>query len=186
MENKSIIKEINKHGYSFNALNDLLNIGKKDKVLIPIIVKYIRSEENIMLKELLVRAIGVKGFYEVTEVLLDEYLKSEDMMYKWAIGNSIYNICDYAYIHEYIDIVKNDENGMSRQMIILTLGKSKDTEALEALKQLLKSKAEISHVIEALSYFNSTELKSLVEPFCNDNNKRVRNVAQKFISRVFL
>ena len=122
-----LIEEIKGKGFNIESIDDLINMTKREKELVPIILKYIKLFEDEEDKSWLVRTLGVKGFKEATETLIDEFYKaSNDSSLKWTIGNTLSIILDKNHIADMIKIVKERGHGTSRQMFVIALGKMKD------------------------------------------------------------
>lgn len=75
---EQLLREVNQEGYSIETYQDLKKLKSKNKNLIPILLKYLKSAKKVNEKEFLVRCLGVKGFTEVTETLIEEFLTSEN------------------------------------------------------------------------------------------------------------
>lgn len=166
------LKELNSYGYNFKTFEDVNSIYTEDKILIPVIIKYLDKVESFNYKEYLVRCLTKRGYIEVTEKLLNEFYVSNNMTYKWDIGNALYEIRDNRYIKDYISIVKNSSNGRARQMIVLLLGFIKSDEAKQTLIEILNEDHITPHVIEALSKYQDKSLVHHIEYFLDDENGR--------------
>lgn len=179
-----LLDEINSLGYSMTSSSDIMKIGKSDTKLIPLLIEWLQKASVIGDKELIVRSLGVKGFSEASNVLLDEFEASDKMMYKWAIGSSLLNIQDKSTKYRLIRIASDNSHGMSRQMIIVALGKMKIEEALPTLISLLEDNQEVGHVIYALSYYKKNDLIEVIKPYTNHNEKWVQKEANKAIKKL--
>ncbi len=184
LDYNELLNEINSYGYAMTSPNDIMRIGKDDKILIPTLINWLKKATLVDDKILIVRSLGVKGYSEVSAVLLDEYKASDDNHYKWVIGNTIYNIKDKSIKASLIDIVLDKKNGTSRQMVILALGKMKIEESLPALLDLLKDNQELGHVISALGCFKKPELIEKIRPFVQHDKTLVRNEAKRAIKKL--
>ena len=104
-EEKNLLEEIRATGVEIDDIEELMHMDQNDKDLVPIVVKYIQRFKETNYRELLVRALGVKGFTEATDVLLDEFYKAKNgKSYKWVIGNIISIIADPNIVSEMIEI----------------------------------------------------------------------------------
>lgn len=167
------LKELNSYGYNFKNFEDVKLIYKDDKILIPVIIKYLDDTEDLDDKEYLVRCLTKKGYVEVTEKLLSEFNSSKDRHYKWAIANALYEIRDDRYIDKYIQIVRDSSHGRSRQMIVLLLGFLKSDKAKQVLIEILHEDNITPHVIEALSRYQDEKLVPQLEYFLNEHNRKM-------------
>lgn len=167
---KIFLDELNKQGYHFETLNDVKAINIGDKVLIPTLLKYLTQIENEDVKEYIVRCLTKNGYTEVTGMLINEYRSSSNSRFKWAIGNALYIIRDSRFIDDYISIIKDSDNGDSRQMVVLLLGFVKSNKAKESLIQVLQEDFLTPHVIESLSRYQDNSIISLLEYFLVEDN----------------
>ena len=180
-----LIEEIKSKGFNIESIDDLINMTKREKYLVPIILRYIKLFEDDEDKSWLVRTLGVKGFNEATETLIDEFYKaSNDSSLKWTIGNTLSIILDKNHIADIIKIVKERGHGTSRQMFVIALGKMKDKKVIPVLLELLNDNDLTGHAIIALSYFNDNNLISYIEPFKNHKTDWIRKEAEKAIKKI--
>ncbi len=181
---EEMLKELNNCGFEIKDYCQLWTLKTRHKFLIPILLKYLGRFETKNFKEVIVRALGVKGFNDATSSLIDEYYNSDNRFYKWAIGNSISIILDERFEKEYIEIINDKTNGTSRQMFVLTLGKLRCIKAIDSLVKLLEDDDINGHVIMALGYFKNKELLDYIEPFLKNEQKWIRREAEKSIKKL--
>lgn len=181
---EQLLREVNQEGYSIETYQDLKKLKSKDKNLIPILLKYLKSAKKVNEKEFLVRCLGVKGFTEVTETLIEEFLTSENRALKWAIGNTLSIILDKSHEDDYIEIINDKQHGTTRQMFAVTLGKLNSEKAISDLITLLNDEEINGHVIMALGNFNHFELVDKVKPFLEHDEKWIRKEAEKSIKKL--
>lgn len=180
---RQLIKEVNNNGFNIQDLNELSTIKRKIKSLISILIKYLYLFEEGNFKDTIVGLLGVKGFYDATEILINFY--NNDMAIdKWAIGDTLYSIQDKRFEDEYIKMVSDKDNGISRQMIIILLGKLRCEKAIPTLLSLLQDSDVNGHVIMALGYFKNSELIQYIEPFLNHEKGWIRKEAEKAIKKI--
>ncbi|MFZ5968240.1 MAG: HEAT repeat domain-containing protein [Bacillota bacterium] len=178
LDEMEFLKELNSYGYNFKTFEDVKAIYTDDKVLIPVILKHLDMVEELNYKEYLVRCLTKRGYTEVTEKLLNEFCSSNNMTYKWVIGNALYEIRDARFINEYINIVKDPKNGSSRQMIVLLLGFIRSDKAKQALIEILHEDHITPHVIDALGKYQDKGLICHLEYFLDEEN------GKKWITRI--
>ncbi|MBC8061053.1 MAG: hypothetical protein H7Y18_10335 [Clostridiaceae bacterium] len=135
-------------------------------------------------KDAIVGMLGVKGFYDATEILLKLYSDESTEIDKWAIGDALYSIQDSRFEDEYIDIISKVNNGTSRQMIVILVGKLRCEKAIPVLIKLLQNSDVVGHSIMALGYFKNVELILLIEPFLHHEKRWIRKEAEKAIKRI--
>lgn len=181
---KELIKEANDNGFEIQDFNDLNSMKRKIKKIIPILIKYLYLFDEGNFKDAIIGLLGVKGFYDATETLIKLYYNYDIIIDKWAIGDALYNIQDKRFEDEYIKIIEDKDNGISRQMIVMLLGKLKCQKALPTLVNLLQDTEVNGHAIIALSYFNDNDLIQYIEPFINHDKKWIRTEAEKAIKKI--
>lgn len=181
---KQLLNEINDAGYEITDKMQLWTLKKKHIFLIPILIKYIPRFKTFNRKEFIIRALGVKGFTEATPFLLEEFYNNDNTNYKWAIGNSFEIILDSRYEEEYIEIVKNSNHGISRQMIVLTLGRLRSEKAVNVLLNLLDDEEVNGHAIIALGYYKDKKLITHIEPFLQHELEWKKREAEKSIKKI--
>lgn len=181
---KELIKEANDNGFEIQDFNDLNSMKRKIKKIIPILIKYLYLFDEGNFKDAIIGLLGVKGFYDATETLIKLYYNYDIIIDKWAIGDALYNIQDKRFEDEYIKIIEDKDNGISRQMIVMLLGKLKCQKALPTLVNLLQDTEVNGHAIIALSYFKDNDLIPHIEPFINHDKKWIRTEAEKAIKKI--
>lgn len=83
------MEELKNVNYNLKTVYELILMTKKDKIIVPIILKYIKLTNNIYDKVNLIRFLGIKGLFEVLP-FLEEQLKGEDNLdIRVAILNTI-------------------------------------------------------------------------------------------------
>ena len=130
----------------------------------------------------------VPGFDEVVPFLLQIFKSSyePDSSYKWKIGNALETIGTKRkeYIEDMKKLVLDKKHGISRQMMVLALGKSKDESVVPVLIQLLDDKDVVGHVLSALAKFKSPELQPYFERFLDHKTTYIRNIAKRTIAQI--
>ncbi len=180
-----LFQDIKANGYQdISSLNDLMRIDKRHRDLISVILSYIDQVDDVRDKETLIRSLGVKGFSEAVEPLIEEFRSNECDFCKWAIGNTLSIIKDKESIPELIQLASQREHGHSRQMIVVALGQMKAEEALPVLIDLLDDETVAGHAVSALSYFAKPELIPHLEPFTSHEKTWIRNEAKKAIKKL--
>ena len=143
---RNFLEEINKSGYNFNSIYDLMLLDEKDKNIVPVFLKYLKLFE-LDIKKHLVRFLGVKGFVSASKFLLEEFHKTKDFIYRFTIANTLSLIQDENILEDLIEIVENRMYGEARIPIIYRLYKFKNFQLEKVLMKLLNDK-EVSEVVE--------------------------------------
>lgn len=181
---EKLLEEININGFEVKEFNELKNLKTKHKAIVPILVKYLNSFEADNYKDAIVGVLGVKGFIDATETLINAYNDKDWNGDKWAIGDSLYNIQDERFEDAYISVIKSKKNGISRQMIVALLGKLKCEKAIPDLIELLIDGEVCGHAIMALGYFKNFELIKYIEPFLYHEKKWIQKEAARAIKKI--
>ena len=150
---RNFLEEINKSGYNFNSIYDLMLLDEKDKNIVPVFLKYLKLFE-LDIKKHLVRFLGVKGFVSASKFLLEEFHKTKDFIYRFTIANTLSLIQDENILEDLIEIIGNRMYGEARIPIIYRLYKFKNFQLEKVLMKLLNDK-EVSEVAE----YSLNELK---------------------------
>ena len=184
-EEKNLLEEIRATGVEIDDIEELMHMDQNDKALVPIVVKYIKRFEETNYRELLVRALGVKGFTEASDVLLDEFYKAENgKSYKWAIGNTISIIADPNIVSEMIEISLNKEHGAARGMIVYELGRFKDERIKDVLISLLDDEIMKGYALHSLKLLKDESTRKYAERFLDCDIDWVRKEAESMIRKL--
>ena len=142
-DEKPLVDDLQRAGFNFTSVWDLVNTKSSYKAAIPILLDHLSKPYHIKNKEGIVRALAVKEARGVAcRAIINEYHKSskKDFNYRWVLGNTMSVIITADYIDDVIAIVLNESNGESRQMFISALGNTKSLRVIETLQQLRKDK----------------------------------------------
>ena len=129
-----------------------------------ILLKYLGKFEGDNYNKLIVRCLGQKGIYELSEPLINEFVSSDNSGYRWTIANSLLIISDLSKIDTYLSIIKNKKFGSSRQMLVLLIGKCRQKDCFDVLMQLLDERDHdvLPHVLIALKKRKDKQEQELV------------------------
>ena len=119
-----------------------------------------------------------KGFDDAVPLLLKDFYDSNSVTDKWAIADTIYVIQSKSYIEEYIKIITDTELGISRQMIVLLVGKLKVEKAIPILEELLDDETVRLHALTALGYYKQERLCKHFEKYKESKNAALRKCAK--------
>lgn len=183
-----IRSELKKVGISINDIYDLVNTDLSYPLAVPVLIELIKEDfEDIKDKQGVVRALAVKeAIGKASPVLIAEYNRvSKDFSsYRWAIGNTIYTTITEDDVESILPIIKNKENGMSRQMFVAALGKVKSEKAEDVLIELLDDEEVTSHAIEALGKMKSKKAREKIEKLAIHSKLLIRKGAQKALKKI--
>ncbi len=186
-EATKINKLLAKGGVFVEDIYDLVNTSKDYKNIIPILIELLKqgiSDEK--LKEGVIRSLAVKGAGTIAgEILIEEYKKTpqEKMMLKWVIGNTIEVIISVNILQDVLKIVKNKENGMSRERFIAALGKMKSKDVEQTLIDLLDDETIAGHAIYALRKLNSEKARNKIQTLEKHKKFLIRKEAKIYLKK---
>lgn len=173
-----LIKELEAQGYTGN-LDKCGGIkvdenGQLVKIPYPpdeydeILIKYSGVFEREFSNIHILNCLAKPKKYELIPHILHQYHNTSQDGYRWHLGDALYTIgFRKEYCSEYIDIVKAQKYGRARQMVVCLLGKSKRSEALPVLLELMhKWDYDVfPHVMYALSFFKDDAIFEEVSEF---------------------
>jgi hypothetical protein len=184
LDKNELIADVEELGYEIITIDDLMKIDKDNHDIIPIIQKHLSKVTDEGDKQLLVRCLGLRGFTDVSNTLINEFNTASSEGYKWVIGNSLSIIQDKSAVEDMVGIASNKEHGYTRQMVVVVLGKLKVKQAIPLLIELLKDEDVSGHSLMALSYFNDPSLIQYIEPLTTHKVTWIRNEAKKAIKKL--
>jgi len=155
---KPLLDDLEKNGINIESVWDLVNTKSSYPAAIPILIAHLPRPYDIKNKEGIVRALGVKEAKGIAcRVILDEYKRSnnEKDSYRFTFGNAMSVIITPEYTEDVIEIVQDEKNGNSRQMFVASLSKVGSLRVIAVLERLL-----------------------------SDNNKIIREMAQKVLLKL--
>lgn len=181
---EELLEEVRAHGIEINTIDDLKHINMNYRELVPILLKFIERIDDEEDKEFLVRCLGAKGFSEATPILLNEFYRTSNTLYKWSIGNSLALINDRNALDDMLSIACEKDHGIARQMIVDALGSFNDPRVVPVLVGLLKDEDVVGHAISALAKTGDASLIERIQPYTNHKVKWIRNEAIKAIKKL--
>jgi hypothetical protein len=186
--NESFIRsELLKVGIGINSIYDLVNTKNSYRKAIPVLIGLLRNEfDEIKTCEGIVRALTVKEAKGLANtVLLDLYRKTPvvESSLRWAIGNAFSVIITEEDLNDVLEIVKNKENGTSRQMFVFALGKLKSCEVENILIDLLADEEVALQALSSIGKLKVWKAMPHVKGLTNHTNSTIRNQAKKLLAR---
>lgn len=179
-----LLRQIRESGVEISSINELMKINIKHRALVKILIRHLSEIDDESDKEFIVRCLGVKGFAEATESLINEFYNSNNITFKWTIGNTLSIIENNEYLPKMLRIVQEKEHGIARQMIVEGLGRFKDNNVKAVLIELLNDEEVVGHAISALAKTGDVTVVKYIEPYLNHKVKWIRNEACKAIKKL--
>ena len=191
-EDELITLELRQNGFKISSLFDLVNSKQTNFDYIPVLLDILKSDKvsDDIIKDGIVRALTVKQAKgKVENYLLNEYLNLTDkqmVSFGWTIGNLFEFLYSDQYFDQITEIVKNKKYGMSRQMFVLSLGKTKanKSESENLLIKLTSDKEVVLQAINALGKLKSVNAKKRLTELSNEKNKTIKKEAIKALSKI--
>jgi|26BtaG_2_1085354.scaffolds.fasta_scaffold30983_1 HEAT repeat protein len=193
IENEFITMELRNAGFKVSDLFDLINFKQTDFGYVNLLLNLLDSEKvtDPIMKDGIIRAVTVRKAKGIAEVKLLEYYQSlktekEKELIGWSVGNWF----EYLYSDSYFDQIKeisaDKNNGMSRQMFVLALGKTKKhkSESEKLLLELTFDNQVALHAIIALGKLKSTKSIERLNELTTDKNKTIKKQAIKALKKI--
>ncbi|WP_413512602.1 HEAT repeat domain-containing protein [Myroides odoratus] len=188
IEANKIKSELAKVGITVNDIYDLVNTDKPYPAAVPVLLDLLQEGiEHIAIKEGVIRALAVQeAIGKASPILLDEYNKipKDKTLLRWAIGNTIYITIIEDDVERILPIVQDKENGMSRQMFVVALGKVTSGKAEDVLIKLLDDDEVAAQALEALGRMKSKKAKDKISVLINHPKALIRKEALKALKKV--
>lgn len=179
------MSELRELGYGFEVSDQIKGFMPKHKeTILPMAIRYYQNAEYDNEKDYFMSFFHFKGFEEVVPMLLNDFYSDIPKLTREFIGDTLYEIRSREYIDDYIKIISNPENGISRAMIILLVGKLKIEEAIPILTDLLDDDQVRSHAIIALGNYKREEFRQYFEKFENNKSSYIRKYAKAALKKL--
>lgn len=184
------INRLNQFGFVISSVYDLLKTKKKYIDKIPVLIELLNYDfEEIKIKEGIVRALAIKEASGIANnALFKEYYRSiidkDKKLYCWTIGNTICFIVKKNDFDNLVNIVKNPQYGISRQMFVMALGRIKSEQTEQVLIDLLDDSDVILHTINSLGRLKSHLAKDKLLSLALNKNKVISNEAIKALNNI--
>ncbi|OBX25064.1 hypothetical protein A9996_11975 [Gelidibacter algens] len=180
-EASTLVDELNGIGLNISSIWDLVNTRKKYPRAISILLKHLVKDYSEKNKEGIVRALTVKeAIGKATPTLIDEYMKlsKDQTILRWTIGNAIFKTITKHDVDRIIPIIKDKENGISRQMFVAALGKVNLQNVENVLIDLLDDDEVVVQAIKALGQLKSLKAREKIVVLSKHSNKLIKTEAE--------
>lgn len=192
-EDEFITMELRKAGFKVSSLFDLINFKQSDFGYIQPLLEILESNKisDDWMRSGIIRAITVKKAKGLAENKLLTYydnLKTEQKKESigWSIGNWFEQLYSDSYFDQIMEISADKNNGMSRQMFVMALGKTKKykSQAVKLLLELTFDKEVVLHAISSLGKLKSKDSIERLTELTNDKNKTIKKEANKALKKI--
>lgn len=188
-QEKDLIADLKAVGIEVKCVWDLVNTKESYWAAIPVLLEHLSKPYHHRIKEGIIRALGVKDAKgKATPLLIAEYhkipIKKMDM--RWAVGNTVYTTITKADVESILPIVRDKENGFSREPFIVALGKIKSSVAEDVLIELLTDKEVAAYAVNALGKMKSKKALEKIGQLLESpqSSQMIKNEAIKAIRKI--
>ena len=175
-------------GFDFSTVSDLRTSRRRYSAAVPILMKWLPLLTSVAERDEVVRALSVPWARPLAaRLMVDEFRRaaeSGEWGLAWAIGNALEIVADDSVFDDLVLLVSDPHFGVSRQMIVLALGRSKRSDAVSTLVPLLTDADVSGHAVMALGKLRAKEAAEAVRPFLGDRRAWVRREAKKALSKM--
>ena len=192
-ENEFIVMELRNAGFKVSDLFDLINFKQTDFGYLNLLLDLLDSEKvtDPIIKDGIIRALTVRKAKGIAEEKLLEYYQSlktekEKELIGWSVGNWFEHLYSDLYFEHIRRISAEKNNGMSRQMFVLALGKTKKhkLEAEKLLLELTFDNQVALHAVIALGKLKSANSIERLTELTTDKNKTIKKEAIKALKKI--
>jgi len=190
----------------------LRHLGKPWKTALPTLLRWLPEIQDVNVKESIVRCLSVPWFgNKATAELIEEFRKYAPIHpnlsnpwvgnklrelsdeeknggpffnLAWAIGNALSIVDVTGFEKQIIELCGNQKYGMTRQMLVLSLGGLRSPEAEETAVKLLNDEGVQLHAIGALGKMKSKRALFELEKLLTDKRGAIRKEARKAITKI--
>lgn len=180
-----------KVGLGINSINDFIHTKESYPEAIPILIEFLsHTVDQIWWKEGIVRSLTTKEAKGIAnKPLLEEYARTDKQKYSnfcWVIGNAFEIIIQPEDVDPILEIVKDKDNGTSRQMFVMALAKikSRKEDIENVLIPLLEDDDITGHVLYTLGKLKSEKAREKIIPFIDHPNSYYRREAKSALKKI--
>ncbi len=183
---RAVVEDLRKAGLEVRSVYDLL--GDLDyRAQVPVLVDWLGRTDDVYLKEILVRALGMPWTKPTSiEPLFAEFRNLERPdEYRWAAGNAIDSLhLGRSAADELIELALDRRYGRARKMVVEALGRTGSPKALEALVSLLDDDQVAGHATAGLRRLGMVETRPHLERMLGHPQDWVRNEAKRGLRKL--
>jgi HEAT repeat protein len=186
-DQKLLIEEIKTNGILIHSIWDLVNTRERYPEIIEILISHLEKPHHESVMEGIVRALAVKdakGKASNKLIKLYNSLPKTDSSLHWAIGNTVSLVITQNDLDDVITILKDKQNGDSRQMFILGITKLKSDKIEPLLIELLEDENLLLHTISGLRKLKLSKAKDKIALLTNHKNSAVRKKATQALNKL--
>lgn len=178
-------------GLRINNINDFIHTKESYPEAIPVLIEFLsHTVDQIWWKEAIVRSLTTKEAKGVAnKPLLEAYARTDKQKYSsfcWAIGNAFEIIIQPEDVDPILEIVKDKDNGTSRQMFVMALAKikSRKEDIENVLIPLIDDDDITGHVLYTLGKLKSEKAREKIVAFLDHPNSYYRREAKGALKKI--
>lgn len=140
----------------------------------------LENEKIAILEDL--RATGYSKD-KLVAMILEVFRTHKESTYLWEYSDLLYSLKNFKYLSQYLEIIEDKSFGTARQMIVLLVGKSKKTDVIPILKNLLNDPDVYGHALDALTNFSGQDIEEIMKSFLACRVIWIKNTAKKYLKK---
>lgn len=174
-------------GLRINSINDFIHTKKSYTEAIPVLIEFLsHTVDQIWWKEGIVRSLTTKEAKGIAnKPLLEEYARTDKQKYSnfcWVIGNAFEIIIQPEDVDPILEIVKDKDNGTSRQMFVMALAKIKSRK--EDIENVLIPLLDDDDITGHVGILKSEKAREKIIPFLDHPNSYYRREAKGALKKI--
>ncbi|MBO0803286.1 MAG: hypothetical protein J2P25_09475 [Nocardiopsaceae bacterium] len=190
-----LLADLRDAGCEVASIWDLVNAKYQYKNAIPVLIDWLENLDSRVpdvgrakLREGLTRALTVRAARPAAiPVLLREFKappSQTDPGARWAVGNALSVVADDSVFDELAALVRERSYGTAPQMVVLSLGRSKNPAAGSLLVSLLDDDDVLLQALSALGRLKPAGARPAVEKLLDHPRAPVRKAAKQALARL--
>jgi len=189
-ETSSILHDLALVGHRFESLADLRHSGSRYENAVPVLLAWLPRVKDPKMKAEIVRALSVPWAKAAVRPLIDEFRNIDPTAdptgtgLRWTVGNALSVIADDAVFDDLADLARDRRYGLARQMVVVSLGRSKREDAVNVLLELLDDDDVDGQAVKALGKLKPKSARTALEGKLDDKRAWVRREARKALAKL--
>lgn len=118
----------------------------------------------------------------LAKMVLDIFQSEKENTYLWHYADFLYSLKVYSYMNDYINLIKDNSYGRSREMLVLLIGESKSPLVIPHLLEVVHDEEILGHTLVALSNFSNPKIISLMKKHTNNKIKWIADTATNYVT----
>lgn len=179
-----LLDQINALGYNFSNLHPLME--NEDIRFPPLILGCFDKFTSLNYQEGALATIRFKSYSEYVPQLLQIYQNTGISQIRVCASECILSINSPKYVDECLEIISQPHYGAEHDFLIEYLCKRRVNNLIPRFLNLLEQYPKVWQwtFLRNVTYFKEPSLILYVEPFLQDNDSEIRNLAKKAIRKL--